>query len=176
VSELRLRGLTTLEAGNAFVPEFLADFRRRFARAPADPLAAWRPPPRDLDRILSCRYARVVARDNTVTIPGRWAQIPPGPGGRSYEGCRVELRELLDGRLLVFYQGVLLVTQPAPAAFVLKPRAHPSVDRRRAPRQPPPRPPVLPRAAPAPAATTKSRPSPTHPWRAPFQSPETPRR
>lgn len=174
VSELRLRGLTTLEAGNAFVPEFLEDFRRRFARAPAEPTAAWRPPPRDLARVLSCRYARVVARDNTVAIPGRWAQIPPGPHGRSYAGCRVEVRELLDGRLLVFYQSVLLVTQAAPSeAFTLKPRAHPSVDRRRGPRPPPPRTPELPRAAFAPTATTKSRPSPTHPWRTPFKSPDT---
>jgi hypothetical protein len=173
VSELRLRELATLEAGNAFLPEFLADFRRRFTHAPAEAISAWRSAPRDLDRVLSCRYARVVARDNTVSIPGRWAQIPPGPSGRSYAGCRAEVRELLDGRLLVFYQGVLLVTQAAPSPpFALKPRAHPNVDRRRAPRQPPPRTPALPRAAPAPSAAPKSRPSPTHPWRAPFRSPE----
>src|SRR2546422_152662 len=35
-SELRLRGISTLEGGNAFLPEFLADFTRRFARPPAD--------------------------------------------------------------------------------------------------------------------------------------------
>jgi transposase len=170
VSELRLHGLTTLEAGNAFLPEFLLDFRRRFTRAPVDPIAAWRPAPRDLDRVLSCRYARVVGRDNTVTIPERWAQIPPGPHGRSYAGCRVEVRELLDGRLLVFYQGGLLVTQPAPpGGFSLKPRAHPSVDRRRPPRPLAPR---TPRSVALPPVTAKnSRPSPTHPWRAPFRSP-----
>jgi transposase len=174
VSELRLRGVATLEAGNAFLPEFLADFRRRFARAPAEATAAWRPPPPHLDRVLSCRYARVVARDNTVGIAGRWAQIPPGPHGRSYAGCRVEVRELLDGRLLVFYQGVLLVTQAAPAeAFVLKPRAHPSVDRRRAPRQSPPRTRARLRPASALSPATRSRPSLTHPWRTPFKSPPT---
>jgi hypothetical protein len=42
VSELRLRGLKTLEAANAFLPEFLADFARRFSRPPADPTPAWR--------------------------------------------------------------------------------------------------------------------------------------
>jgi hypothetical protein len=171
VSELRLRGLATLEAGNAFVPEFLADFRRRFARAPAEATAAWRPAPPTLDRVLSCRYDRVVARDNTVGIAGRWAQIPPGPHGRSYAGCRVEVRELLDGRLLVFYQGLLLVSQAAPsAAFALKPRAHPSLDRRPPPRQPPACAPTLPRVAPPPSVAAKSRPSPTHPWRTPFKS------
>ena len=36
VSELRLRGITTLEAAQAFLPEFRADYNRRFTRVPAD--------------------------------------------------------------------------------------------------------------------------------------------
>ena len=80
-SELRLRGISTLEAGNAFLPEFLADFTPRFARPPAEPTPAWRPAPRDLADLLSCRYPRTVARDNTVHLGPRWVQIPPGPGG-----------------------------------------------------------------------------------------------
>src|SRR5437899_5529277 len=131
-SELRLRGISTLEGGNAFLPEFLADFTRRFARPPADATPAWRPVPRDLADLLSCRYQRTVARDNTVHLGLRWVQIPPGRGGRSYSGCRVEVRELLDGRLLVFYQGAPLASQPSPGpAFVLRPRAGPGETRRR---------------------------------------------
>ncbi|HSL52547.1 MAG TPA: ISNCY family transposase [Candidatus Deferrimicrobiaceae bacterium] len=136
VSELRHRGLTTLEQANAFLPEFLPTFIRRFAQAPAAPLAAWRPAPRDLDRLLSCRYTRVVARDNTVRLGARWVQIPPGPRGRSYAGCRVEVRELLDGRLVVVYQDTLLAVQPTPAPpFVLRPRSAPTRDRQRAEHQ-----------------------------------------
>jgi transposase len=131
-SELRLRGISTLEAGNAFLPEFLADFTRRFARPPAAATPAWRPAPHDLDRLLSCGYPRTVARDNTVGLGLRWVQIPPGPRGRSYAGCHVDVRELLDGRLLVFYQGALLARQPSPGpAFVLRPRAGPGETRRR---------------------------------------------
>ena len=131
VSELRLRGIGTLEAANAFLPEFRADFVPRFARPPAQPTPAWRPTPRDLDRVLSCRYSRLVAHDNTVTLGPRTLQIPPGPGRRSYAGCRVELRELLDGRLLALYQTVVIATQPSPSrSFVLKPRRHPGDARR----------------------------------------------
>jgi hypothetical protein len=131
-SELRLRGISTLAAGNAFLPAFLADYTRRFARSPANPAAVWRPAPRDLDHLLSCRYARTVARDNTVHLGPRWVQIPPGRGGRSYAGCRVEVRELLDGRLVVVYQGARLVIQSTPGAdFVLKPRQPPSAERSR---------------------------------------------
>src|SRR5258708_6361128 len=131
-SELRLRGLRTLEAVNALLPQFLADFTRRFARPPADATPAWRPAPRDLDQLLSCRYPRTVARDNTVPLGLRWVQIPPGRGGRSYSGCRVEVRELLDGRLLVFYQAALLARQPSPGPpFGLRPRHRPGETRRR---------------------------------------------
>ncbi len=132
VSELRLRGIATLEAANASLPEFLADFNRRFAHPPADLTPAWRPAPRDLAPILSCRYTRTVARDNTVRLAERSVQLPPGPRGRSYAGCRVELRECLDGRLLAFYQGVQIATAPGPGPhFALKPREAPHENRAR---------------------------------------------
>ncbi len=181
VSELRLRGIQHLDAANAFLPEFVEHFGRRFSQPPASPTAAWRPAPRDLDRQLSCRYARTVARDNTVTLPGRWAQIPPGSGGRSYAGCRVEIRELLDGRLLVFYQGGLLTTQPPPGGpFVLKPRGHPGHDRAPARRRRRQHAAQLQRAvtalatlvppAPRPAPQRQARrPAPDHPWRTTFR-------
>jgi transposase len=132
VAELRLHGITTLAAAAAFLPTYLADHNRRFAQAPAEPRGAWRRPPRDLADRLSGRYTRAVARDNTVHLGARWVQIPRGPHGRSYAGCRVEVRECLDGRLLVDYQGRRLVTAPAPPGdFVLIPRRAP---RRRASR------------------------------------------
>src|SRR5258705_8841659 len=130
-SELRLRGISTLDAGNAFLPEFLADFTRRFAQPPAEAIPAWRPAPRDLADLLSCRYLRTVARDNTVHLGARWVQIPPGPRGRSYAGCRVEVRERLDGLLRVLYHDPLLASQPSPdPAFVLRPRQGPAQARR----------------------------------------------
>lgn len=116
----RLAGITTREAANAFLPAFIADFNRRFARPPASPTAVWRRPPRDLAAQLSCRYRRVVARDNTVRLGARWLTNPRGPRGRSYVGLRVDVRELLDGRLRVLHDGQLLAQQAPPAAFVLR--------------------------------------------------------
>jgi len=133
VSELRLRGIATLEAANAFLPAFLADLNTRFAWPPADPRGAWRPAPRDLAAGLSCRYTRRVAHDNTVRLGPRWVQLPRR---RSYAGRRVELRECFDGRLLVFADGACLAAQPAPPAFILRPRRSPNGDRpRRGPHQ-----------------------------------------
>ncbi len=176
VSELRLRGISTPEAANAFLPEFLADLNPRFARAPAEAAAAWRRAPRDLAALLSCRYTRTVARDNTVRLGPRWVQLPHR---RSYAGRRLELRECLDGRLLVFADGHCLATQPAPAAdFVLRPRRGPSSDRRQrlrashshvaeGGRYPPTarKRPFSPRTR---SAATTRKPAPTHPWRHAF--------
>jgi transposase len=159
VSELRLRGIITVEAASAYLPEFIADFNRRFGKAPAAPQSVWRRPPADLALVLSCRYRRVVARDNTVRIGPRWAQLR---GARSYAGLTVDVRELLDGRLVVLHAGTLRAqAPPPPGSFVLKPRRAPNADRRLS-RSPPPAPP-----APPPRTTkthTGRRPLRTHPW------------
>jgi len=140
-------------------PSSLADLNMRFARPPADPRGAWRPPPRDLTAVLSCRYTRRVAHDNTVRLGPRWVQLPRR---RSYAGRRVDLRECLDGRLLVFADGVCLATQPAPPAFILRPRRSPNSDRPRRARaaSAPPA-----RRAPTPSPRASRQPAPNHPWR-----------
>jgi len=114
VAELRLRGIDTIEEAEAYLPEFIRDYNQRFARTSREPAVAWRVAPRPIEPILSCRYDRVVAKDNTVTLPGRWIQLPPRGSGRSWQGCRVEARELIDGRLLVFHRDTLIAEQPWP--------------------------------------------------------------
>ena len=183
VVELRLAGIRTPEDATAFLPAFLADFNRRFAHPATDPTPAWRRPPPALATVLSCRDRRTVARDNTVRLGTRWAQIPRGPRGRSYAGCRVEARECLDGRLLIYGQGdVCLAIQPwTGPEFILRPRRAPHPARRRSPGaaqsaskkggrdRPIPRTSAFSRPTPAaPRAPRPARPAPTHPWRQPY--------
>jgi hypothetical protein len=167
VSELRLAGVATLEAANAFLPAFIPAFNARFARPPQAATPVWRRPPPDLDLILSCRYYRTVARDNTVRLADRRVQLCAAPGGRSWADYRVELRELLNGDLVVLYHDALLASQPFPGPFTLAPRRQPSAHRGDAARPPVlPAPAVLrPTAARRPASRT---PRLTHPWRQPF--------
>ncbi|HKW39998.1 MAG TPA: hypothetical protein VJN39_01990, partial [Gemmatimonadales bacterium] len=159
VSELRLRGLATVAAAEAYLPTFIADFNRRFGKSPATPAAVWRRPPRALPLILSCRYRRVVARDNTVRLGPRWVQLPLR---RALVGRSVEVRELLDGRLVVLHDDVVLATQPAPGpAFTLRPRAGPGATHRpTTPRRVAP-----PRVRPSAPTHTGRRPLASHPWR-----------
>lgn len=171
VSELRLRRIASRAAANAFLPEFLVDFNRRFARPALSPQPAWRRPPRDLPLVLSCRYHRVVARDNTVRLGSRIIQIPRGPRGRSYARRRVEVRELLDGRVVVL-AGPTRIAMGAPPAgeFTLVPRRSPHADR---PRRSPAASPLSAalddlRHALHPPPDTR-RPSARHPWRVALQ-------
>jgi transposase len=183
VQELRLRGMVIVAAAEAYLPEFIADFNRRFATPARETVPAWRPAPRDLDRILACRYARVVARDNTVTLPGRWIQIPPGPGRRSWHSCRVEVRELLDGRLQVFHRDHLIAKQSWDrSGFTLAPRGSAKPRRRSQlgidlpespgkPDQPAPRLKTHPPTTGIGQLTNVRKPKPDHPWKHRFTTP-----
>ncbi len=118
VVELRLDGISTLEAANTFLPGFLTRFNARFAVRADDPGQAYRPldSALDLERVLSFQYVRVVANDNTVQFGGHVWQIPPGPGGRSYANAHVIVHELVDGRVGVWYNDHWLLRTAVPSA------------------------------------------------------------
>ncbi len=180
LKELRLHGIRTVEAAQAYLPGFLERFNRRFSIAAKDTKPAWQKPPRHFELLLACRYTRIVTRDNVVTIPGCVLHLPPGPHRRSHQGRRVEVRELLDGRLLVRDGERVLLEQPAPEGpFTLVPRSSRS-ERRRLPRRNDA--PESPRTDEREAARLRSQrwnprrsqlthvrpPAKAHPWRKPY--------
>lgn len=169
VVELALAAVTDIKAANRFLPACLQRFNDRFAVQAEEPGLAYRPleASLDLERILSFRYRRVVARDNTVRLGGHLIQIPPGPKRRSYFAAHVWVHELLDGSLGVCYQDQWLVRGDATKLDAVV-RA-----RKRKP-EAPERPPLLPRrlpsrpepvAATAAAASAVRTPAPSHLWR-----------
>lgn len=66
--ELRLRGISSWEAGNAYLPEFIQDFNRRFAVAPRSSLDAHRPlaPTDELTRIFTWQETRILSDNLTI--------------------------------------------------------------------------------------------------------------
>lgn len=117
VSELRLAGITTIEAANAFLPGFLERHNVRFAVAAADPEPAWRPWPEGLssEAVFCFHYPRRVGRDNTVSWPGGDLALPRRSDGRSWAGRTVILQERLDGSLWVDHEGLCVPVRAAPA-------------------------------------------------------------
>ena len=103
--ELRLRGITTVEAANEFLrEEYIAEFNERFCVPAAQPGSAFLPCRRkDLDLIFSLRHERTVARDNTIELGERTLQIAPVGWRASLAGCRALVHEHLDGTLTVSY-------------------------------------------------------------------------
>ena len=117
VSELRLAGACTPEEASQVLARMIIDHNRRFCRKPDDPKSVYRrmEPGKNYDPVFCFKYPRSVARDNTVVFVRRIIQIPRGPGGRSYSGCRVEVQHRFDDSLHVYYQGQCIGKTP-PAA------------------------------------------------------------
>jgi transposase len=118
VAELRLAGINTLAAGDAFLRDtFLPAFNARFAVPPALAATGYRPVPRglDLDRVCAFHYDRIVAADNTVTVFGAVLQLQPGPHRRGYAKAPADVVHCLDGSWRVYVHDRLVATTPAPA-------------------------------------------------------------
>ncbi len=118
VAELRLAGISTLAAGDAFLRDtFLPAFTARFAVPPALAATAYRPVPRglDLDRVCAFHYDRTVAADNTVTVFGTVLQLQPGPHRRGYAKAPADVVHCLDGSWRVYVHDRPVATTPAPA-------------------------------------------------------------
>jgi len=130
VSELRLAQACDLDAANQVLARFCADYNQRFAVPAREAVRDFRslPPRFDLARCLSFRYQRVVSPDHVITFGARSLSLPPLSSQRGYAGDTVELSHRLDGRLLVSYQKVLLLSLVLPLPLLEQ------ADRRPAPR------------------------------------------
>lgn len=103
VNELRVAGIRTLTAANAYLrAHYLPQHNAKFRRKALDPANAFIPlGPTHLDPILCQEDERVIAPDNTVVVAGQILQIDKQPGRRTCAGLRVLVRQHLDGRLTI---------------------------------------------------------------------------
>jgi len=103
VKAMRLAGIGTMEAANAWLPGFVTDYNRRFGHAPASPQDLHRPlgAADDLDAILVCREWRTVTHSLAVAWKGSLLLLEPTPFARRLARQKVAVVEHLDGRLTV---------------------------------------------------------------------------
>lgn len=102
--ELRLAGITTIEAANGYLREaFVPDYNARFAVPAAEPGSAFIPyAGRPLEDVLCVQESRQVGRDNCVIWKGMALQIPPQRHRHHYVKASVRVHEHPDGRLAIF--------------------------------------------------------------------------
>ena len=101
--ELRLAGVTTVPAANAFLATTWMPFHNRtWTVSAADEGTAFVPyTGGQLDRILALEHERVVGNDNCVAFGKRRFQIPKAAWRYSFAQCRVKVYEHLDGTLSI---------------------------------------------------------------------------
>jgi len=103
VKELRLRGISTLEAGNAFAPHFIADFNGRFAKSPRRDFDAHRPlrADEDLDLTFTWREQRKVSLSLTLNYAREIYMLADTAGNRRLIQRYIDVYEYPDGRIEV---------------------------------------------------------------------------
>ena len=117
VKEMRLAGIATMDAANAFLETYLPSYNARFAREAAGDVHRPKPAFAELDQILSIQSRRRVRNDGTVLHRRLFYQILDAVRPR-----QVLIEERLDGSLVFSHLGRRLKYQrvdgPAPRAPV----------------------------------------------------------
>ena len=108
VKELRLAGIDSMDAGNAFLPGFMEDYNARFAIVPARPEDLHRPlnlAPDRLQQILCKRELRYVGSQLTFSFERQRIMLEETEVTRGLVGRYVETYAYADGRLDVRWKG-----------------------------------------------------------------------
>ena len=161
VKEMRLRGINGMEAANAYLPEFAADFNRRFGAAPREAEDAHRPVLHDaeeLDLILCEQATRKLSKNLTFQFERRECQLVGEGRGRRLRGAAVTVCKGFDGTVAVLLDGRRLayrVLAEGEAAVAVEDEkgVRDRVDAAKA----------------AQAARPDWKPAPDHPWRRAFK-------
>jgi hypothetical protein len=110
VKELRLQGISTIDATNALMPSFIYDYNRRFGKLPRDRHNAHRAIRDDehLDTIFAWRETRKVTSNLTLHYERKLYLLPDTPTNRRYAGKYVDVLQYPDGRIEIQVAGVSL--------------------------------------------------------------------
>jgi transposase len=107
VKELRLEGISSIAAANAFVPRFLEAYNARFAKTPRDAHNAHRclRPDEELDLIFSWRELRKVTKNLTLHYERKLLLLQDIPENRRLIGKYLEIFQYPDGRVEIRVAG-----------------------------------------------------------------------
>jgi transposase len=114
VKELRLRRISTMQEANRYLPDFMDDYNRRFARAARNDHDAHRPlTERDcLDDIFTWQEQRRVTEQLTVHHKRTMYLLEPTEEAKAAAKKRVTVVEYEDGAVSIRYRGVALAARP----------------------------------------------------------------
>ena len=102
VAELQPHGIKDGKSSPKYLNQvLLPKYQKRFAPPPANPDAAWRPLPKELNlqTILCAKEDRMIANDNSVSFNGQPYQLTPPPGRFHLLPARVQVQQHFDGSI-----------------------------------------------------------------------------
>jgi hypothetical protein len=107
VKELRLAGISDIDAANALLPNFMADYNRRFGRPPRSDKDMHRPlaPQDDIDSSFAWRVERTVSHSLTLQYDRVRFLLEVNELTRPLAGKRVCVYDFPDGRIEIRHQG-----------------------------------------------------------------------
>ena len=106
VKEMRLRGISSIEAANAFAEEYAADFNKQFSVTPKETSNANRivDESTDLRKALSLQYTRTISNNLILQFKNRHYQITPDQKPvQRLQGVKADIRECEEGVVTIFY-------------------------------------------------------------------------
>lgn len=102
IKEMRLRGISSIEAANDFVPAFISMFNEKFARIPAIHEDRHRPPlcnAQELRQILCVRMTRKVSKNLEISLEGETWQIQNVGNGYRLRHKQITICKHFDGNI-----------------------------------------------------------------------------
>lgn len=106
VKELRLRGISDMEAGNVYLPEFRDDYNRRFAVVPRSSHDAHRPllKTENLDQILTHQETRILSKNLTIQYNKVIYQIQTQRPAYALRNAQVVVCENAQTEITILYK------------------------------------------------------------------------
>jgi hypothetical protein len=110
VKALRMNGIASIEAANAWCHQFVEDYNKRFARIPRSELDLHMPlrPSDDVARILALREIRKLSAKLTVQHGSRQYLLKDEPALRALIGHPVAIHTYADGHIELRANGAVL--------------------------------------------------------------------
>ena len=107
VKEMRLRQINNMQEGNAYLPEFIADFNARFAVQPRSSLDAHRPMQahQNLDQILAWQETRLITKNLTLQFKNVVYQIQTDRPAYALRKAQVTVCQDNQGKVTILYKG-----------------------------------------------------------------------
>jgi hypothetical protein len=110
VKELRLRGIDTIAAANAYASEFIADFNGRFGKPPRNPKDMHRPVAahENLDGSMCRKEVRKLSQALTLRYDKVLFILDPTDQAKAQAGKKVVVCDYPDGRLEIIHESFVL--------------------------------------------------------------------